>query len=82
MSTVVNSQAFSDVFTKLGWVNNQSDLLSAALSAGLPAEVILAYLDALAASPTGLNDQTITGVTAAQGTAITTFLKARALVGV
>jgi hypothetical protein len=80
MSTVVNAKALGDVFTTLGYTN-QNDLLAAALSSGIPAAAVLAYFSALAATPSGLNDQTISGVTPSQGTSITAFLKARGLVG-
>lgn len=82
MATVVNSGELLKKFTTLGWTSSANDLLAAALSSGIPAAVVGSYLDALVASPGALNDQTISGVTAAQGTAITTFLKNRNLVGV
>lgn len=79
MSTVVNDKVFLDAFATLGW-GNPNDLLAKIASAGLPAAVILAYLNALIATPSGLNDQNIAGVSAAQGTAITNFLKTAGLV--
>lgn len=81
MATTFNSTDLINRFATLGWKNSQQDLLTAVATAGLPTSVIVAYLDALiAASPGGLNDQTITGVTGAQGTAITNFLHGRGLV--
>lgn len=81
MSTVVNSGALLDQFGKLGWTTGINDLLAAAFSAGIPASVVSLYLAALITSPASLNDQTISGVTGVQGTAITAFLKNRGLVG-
>lgn len=82
MATVVNSGALLGLFDKLGWTASQQDLLQAALTSGVPVAAIDAYLTALVATPNGMNDQTITGCTGAQATAITTFLKGRGLVGV
>lgn len=82
MSGVVNSSAFLTRFATLGWTTSTADLLQAIGSSGIPAVVIAAYLDALIATPTGLNDQTIAGVTAVQGSAITNFLKSKGLVEV
>lgn len=79
MSTVVNAAEFLHRFATLSW-QNPNDLLVAVEGAGIPAAVVIAYLDALIATPASLNDQTITGVTAAQGTAITSFLKSKQLV--
>lgn len=79
MSTVVNSKAFLDAFTVLGWPNG-NDLLSRIANQPLPATVIYSYLSALIASPNSINDATISGVTPAQGAAITSFLKNAGLV--
>jgi hypothetical protein len=81
MASVINSTDLLNRFDSLGWTTSRNDLLSAVEASGIPSTVIVAYLDALiAASPGPLNDQTITGVTTAQGTAITPFLKGRGLV--
>lgn len=81
MATVVNSGELLKKFTTLGWMSSANDLLASALASGIPASVVGAYLDALINAPGGLNDQTVPGVTAAQGTTITGFLKSRGLVG-
>jgi hypothetical protein len=81
MSTVVNSGRLLALFGQLGWTVGVNDLLQAALTAGVPAAAIDAYLSALVAAPDGLNDQTIAGCPAAQANAITGFLKGRGLVG-
>ena len=81
MSTVVNSADILGIFDQLGWKQNQQDLLQAVFNATIPAAVIVAYLNALIQTPGGMNDQAITGVTPAQGSAITTFLKTHGLVG-
>lgn len=82
MSTVVTSTELATLFQQLGWTASQNDLVQAALTAGIPAHVIVLYLQALAASPGGMDDQSIAGVTPAQGTQITTFLKSKGLVGI
>lgn len=81
MSVVVNGGALLDQFEKLGWTTSEKDLLAAAFAAAVPAGVVSLYLAALINNPTALNDATINGVTAQQGTAITTFLKNKGLVG-
>jgi hypothetical protein len=75
----VNANEFLKRFNSLGWQNG-NDLAQQIANAGLPAPVVLAYLDALIVSPAGLNDQTIAGVSPAQGSAITNFLKNKTLV--
>lgn len=81
VSTVFNSTDILTRFNTLGWKTSQGDLLGAVATSGLPTSVIVAYLDALiAASPGGLNDQSVTGVTPAQGTAITNFLRLKGLI--
>lgn len=79
MATVINDKVFLDLFASLGFTNG-NDLLQRVGNAGIPASVIYTYLQALQASPSGLNDQTISGVTPTQGTQITTFLKNQGLV--
>jgi hypothetical protein len=82
MSTVVNSNVILNQFKALGWTNGVNELLDAVLGAGKPASVFSLYLAALITTPTGLlDDQAISGVTPAQGTAITSFLRAKGLVG-
>lgn len=80
MTAVFNSTDLLNRFKTLGWTSSQQDLLQAVENSGVAATVIVSYLDALtAASPGPLNDQTIAGVTPAQGTSITNFLKNRGL---
>lgn len=79
MATVVNTGALRSRLQTLGW-QPVNDILAAILSASIPASEIVAYLDALIASPAGLNDQAITGCPAAVATQITTFLRNHNLV--
>ena len=76
MSTVVNLKEFDKRFSTLGWAIsdvNVRDFLTNHPSIG--AAEVVAYLDALIAAPTGLNDQTIAGCPAADATVLTNGLK-------
>lgn len=81
MSTVVNSGDLLGLFGQLGWNTSENELLQAVFTANIPANVVVLYLQALINAPGGMNDQTIAGVTPAQGSAITSFLKGKGLVG-
>lgn len=82
MATVVTSSELASLLEQLGWGNNVNDLVQAILSNGaIPTAVIATYLQALLASPAGLDDQAIPGVTPQQGTGITNFLANKHLVG-
>jgi hypothetical protein len=77
----VNSGKLLSLFVQLGWTNNIPDLLQAALTSGVPCSSVALYLEALLATPDGMNDQAIPNVTPANGAAITAFLKGKGLVG-
>jgi hypothetical protein len=76
MATIVNTNEFSKRFVTLGWDQqiNLSELIEGMKSNNISASAVIAYLDALIATPIGLNDQTIIGCSAATATKITTYL--------
>lgn len=81
MSVVVNSGSLLDLFAELGWTSGVNDLVQAVLKSEIPAAVIAAYLAALIANPTTLDDSAIAGVTEKEGAEITAFLEGQGLVG-
>jgi hypothetical protein len=79
LATVINTCELSKRFTVLGWdgMINLSELIEGMRNNNISAVAALAYLDALVATPTGLDDQAITGCPAATATKITTYFKSK-----
>jgi L-ribulose-5-phosphate 3-epimerase UlaE len=62
----------------LGWTNlSATDVVDAIAKAGVSAASLVAYLDAVIASPAGCDDQQIAGCAAADANKLTNALKAR-----
>ncbi len=78
MATVVSVTEIQKRFTTLGWVSLAvADVANWLGTNSISAVSFVAYLDAAIAAPAGFNDQTISGCTPADGTKITTALRAK-----
>jgi hypothetical protein len=77
MATVVNITEFSKRFEILGWSINLIELIEGLGKVNIPAAAAIAYLDALIASPNGLDDQTIADCPAATATKLTIYFKGK-----
>lgn len=76
MASVVNISTIGSKMIQLGWTSIQvSDVVAGLASAGIPASEFCAYLEALIATPEGMNDQAIAGCPGADATKITNYLK-------
>ena len=81
MATVINVATIKPLIDQLGWGQlNVAEALGSIKEAGIPPVAVLAYLNALVASPTGLDDQTITGCDPAVATQITVYLTQKGVI--
>lgn len=81
MATVVNVNELQKRFNTLGWTSGITvvEVLNALAAAAVPATDLVAYLDALIASPSGLNDAAIQGCPANVATGITGYFASKTL---
>jgi hypothetical protein len=78
MATIVSITEVLKRFQQLGWSSLSSSEVADFLRVNsVPSTSLISYLDALIATPSGLNDQTIAGCPAADATKITGALKAK-----
>jgi hypothetical protein len=81
MAQVVNITEIANRFKQLGWENlSSSDVADWIKQNNVSGAELIAYLDAVIATPAACNDATITGCTTAQATKITNALKAKGVV--
>jgi hypothetical protein len=81
MTIVINVAAIVPKIKTLGWENvNLIEAMSELTKANVPGPAVIAYLDALIANETGMDDTTITGCDSATAAKITGWLREKGLV--
>lgn len=79
MASVVSTATIAAKLQTIGGAAIADTIIDAAKTGSVPAVELVAYLSAVIATPEGVDDQNIPGCTPANGTKITNFLRARAV---